>query len=311
MNAKFLLGVAILVTAVAGCGMLGGGDKSGTSNAGNSTVDNSTEAKKQPEKKPEFTGEVNFPYDFPTVDTAAKTGEHILVPSYNWIVEAMDKGDQQTFIWYAQKMSKPGAERSEVQFMSDKKEVPNAYIVPIAPGAKAKNGDIVLTWWQTGSGMQRAIVTDASDPAQPVVRYLDLDYDNPAKSRDGKTTIGQMDEKIKPDTFVVIKGEMEPGTGIAITEGADLKHGILIRASGDKVFAKLFAGKAGVFPKSSVKSIPLVPNVKAGDRVKALRFSGLEDATVSRVDAKIGRVFVKFDGSNDEKAIAFGNVMPK
>lgn len=311
MDIKLFLGVAILVAAVAGCGMLGGGDNANLANAGNGSSASAEQNKKEPDKKAEFTGEMKFPFDFPAVDTTAKTGEHVLVPSYNWLVEAMEKPDQQTFIWYAQKMSKPGAERSEVQFMSDKKEVPNAYIVPIAPGAKAKNGDIVLTWWQTGSGMQRAIVTDASDPAQPVVRYLDLDYDNPAKSRDGKTTIGQMDEKIKPDTFVVIKGEMEPGTGIAITDGANLKHGIVIKRTGDKVFAKLFAGKAGVFPKSSVKSIPLVPNVKAGDRIKALRFAGLEDATVSRVDAKIGRVFVKFDGSNDEKAIAFGNVMPK
>jgi hypothetical protein len=198
---------------------------------------------------------------------------------------------------------------SEVEFMSDKKKVPNAYIVAIPAGAKAKKGDIVLTWWQSGSGMQRGIVVDDANPAEPVVRYLDLDYDNPAKSRDGKTTIGQMDEQLKPNTFTVLNAMMAPGTAVAIQDGDKMKHAIVIRVAGDKVFVREFAGKIGVYERSRCTGVPLVPAVKEGDKVKALNIGSFDAATVTKVDARNGRVFVKFDSGNTEKAVAFGNVM--
>jgi len=48
------------------------------------------------------TGEaVKFPLDgFPAVEAPAKAGEYVLVPSYNWIKDAAEKGVQATsFIW--------------------------------------------------------------------------------------------------------------------------------------------------------------------------------------------------------------------
>lgn len=307
MKIKSLLIMVAIAVFLSGCSKEEA--NTNTANTGNAAANNTSPANN---KTPEFTGELKFPWDFPATDTTAKTGEYVLVPSFNWLVDAMQKDkDKVTMIWYSQKMSKPGAEKSEIQFMSDKKEVPNAYIIPIPPGEKAKNGDILLTWWQSGSGLQRAIVTDDSNPIEPVVRYLDLTYDNPAKSRDGKTTIGQMDEKLKPDTFVVIKNEMDPGTAVAITDGANLKYGQVIRVAGDKVFVTMFAGRVGVFPKADCKGVPLKPNVKEGDRVKALGMGNFVDATVTKVDAKIGRAWVKFDSNSKEEAIAFGNILPK
>ncbi len=256
---------------------------------------------------------VKFAFEgFPAVDTSAKAGEYVLVPSYNWLTDAVEKGaDKVTFIWYVQKMAQPEKEFSEIQFMSERKKVPNAYIVPIAPGQKAKNGDILLTWWQTGSGMERAIVVDDKDPISPIVRYLDIDYDNPAKSRDNVTTIGKMDEKIVPDSFIVLKKEMEPGTSVACQDGANKKQYQVIRVGGDKIFVKGFAGKSFVVAKKDCTGVPLVPKVKEGDRVSAPFVGTFKDATVSKVDAKIGRVFVKFDGMPDEKAIQFGDVIKK
>lgn len=307
MKIKILIGLLSLVFGLTACG--GAGEKPATSNStGDNKADNSSTDKKD-EKKDEFTGDVKFPFDFPAVGTTAKKGEKVLVPSYNWLVDAMQKGpDKTTMIWYAQEMAEPGAEMSEIKFMSDTKKVPNAYIVPLPAGQTAQKGDILLTWWQSGSGLQRAIVTDAADPKAPKVRYLDLAYDNPAKSRDGKTTIGQMEEQLKPDTFVVIKNELEPGTAVAI--GTDMKHGQVIRAEGDKVFVKLFAGKTGVFPKADVKAVPVKPNVKPGDKVKAVFTSSFTDAEVTKVDGAIGRIWVKMGSSPEEKVVSFGDVIP-
>lgn len=259
---------------------------------------------------PADTGEaIKFAFgDFPAAETTAKAGEYVLVPSYNWLQEALTKPET-TFIFYQQRMAAPDKENSEIQFMSERKKVPNAYIVAIPPGQKAKNGDVVLTWWQTGSGMNRAIVVDDKDPISPVVRYLDIDYDNPAQSRDKSTTIGKMDEKIVPDSFVKLSKPFESGTAVAVQDGANQKLGIVINVAGDKVFVKMFAGKMKVVAKKDCTPLPIVPDVKEGDRVKAEWVGSLNPGTVTKVDAKIGRVFVKFDVDGKEKAVAFGNLM--
>jgi hypothetical protein len=255
--------------------------------------------------------QATFPFtDFPKVETSAKAGEVVLVPSYNWLQEATVKGaDKVSMIWYQQTMSAPGAEMSEVKFMSDTRKVPNAYIVAIPPGGTAKKGDIVLTWWQTGSGLKRAIVVDDATPAEPVVRYLDIEYDNPAKSGDGKTTIGQMDEKLKPNSFVKLNAAFEPGTIVAIQEGADQKSAQVIRVAGEKVFVSGFAGRVAVVEKSRCTPFPLTSNAKVGDKVKAVWVGTLKDGTVTKVEPAIGRVFVKFDVDGKEKAVSFGEVM--
>ena len=269
----------------------------------NTTSDASTKSPLKP-------GEIPF-NGFPTVGTTAKASEVVLVPSYNWIQDAATKGPGQvTFIFYAQKMSEPGDVESEVEFLSPgKAKVSNAYIVPIPAGQTAKVGDIVLTWWQSGSGMNRAIVVEAGNPSEPTVRYLDIDYDNPAKSSDGKTTIGQMAEKLKPNSFIKISGAWEPGTVIAVNDGASKKRVQVIRVAGDKVLALGFAGSLKVYDKTGSTPVPVIPSVKAGDKVKVPFAGTFTDATVTKVDAKIGRVFVKMGTSSEERAIAFGDVM--
>lgn len=305
---KIILAVSILTIFLTACSKTETNLTANSNSAGNSTK-NAATAQVSPTIDPNL--QATFPFkDFPAVETTAKAGEVVLVPSYNWLQEANVKGaDKVTMIWYAQKMSAPDKEMSEVEFMSDKKKVPNAYIVAIPAGQKAKKGDILLTWWQSGSGLQRAIVVDDANPAEPVVRYLDLDYDNPAKSSDGKTSIGQMDEKLKPNSFVKINAPFDVGSMVAVQDGADQKPAQVIRVAGDKVFVSGFAGKIDVVDKSRCTPFPLVSNAKVGEKVKAVWVNSLKEGTVTKFDAAIGRVFIKFDVDNKEKAISFGEVM--
>jgi hypothetical protein len=307
---KILLIVSICSIFLTACSKTetNGNSTANTNSAGNAAKNTAT-AQATPTIDPNM--QATFPFkEFPAVETTAKTGEVVLVPSYNWLQEANVKGvDKVTMIWYAQKMSAPDKEMSEVEFMSEKKKVPNAYIVSIPSGQKVKNGDIVLTWWQSGSGMQRAIVVDDANPAEPVVRYLDLDYDNPAKAKDGTTGIGQMDEKLKPNSFVRINAPFDVGTMVAIQDGADQKPAQVIRVAGDKVFVNGFAGKIAVVDKSRCTPFPLVSNAKVGEKVKAVWVNSLKEGTVTKVDPKIGRVFIKFDVDSKEKAVSFGEVM--
>ena len=310
MKLKILFCLAGLLIAFSGCNLLGTNDAATEKPSKNQYTDTATTPdKEKPKEEKEFSGTVAFPFDFPKVATSAKKGEHVLVPSYPWLVEAMQKDPKKvTMIWYNQKMEEPGDEVSKIKFMSETKEVPNQYIVSIPPRGTARKGDILLTWWQTGSGMKRAIVTDASDPRAPTVRYLDIDYDNPAKDSDKGTGIGQTDYQIKPDTFVVIQNEMDPGTTVAI--GSEMKKGQVIRVAGDKVFALLFAGRVGVFPKSEVKTVPVQPILKAGDKVKVPFVGGFKSGAVTKVDKNIGRAWVKYDNLDKTAVVAFGDIMP-
>lgn len=309
---KYLLTISIAASTIfAACS---GGGANNTVNApvnGNAPTNganNAATSKATPTIDPNM--QATFPFkDFPTVDTTAKAGEVVLVPSYNWLQEANVKGaDKTTMIWYQQTMVTPGAEMSDVKFMSDTKKVPNAYIVSIPAGQTAKKGDILLTWWQSGSGMKRAIVVNDATPSEPVVRYLDIEYDNPAKAKDGTTGIGQMDEKLKPNTFVKINAPFDPGTFVAVQDGAEMKPVQVIRVAGDKVFASTFAGGIGVFNKSICTPFPLVSAAKEGEKVKAVWVNSVKDGTVTKVDAAIGRVFIKFDVDGKERAVSFGQV---
>ncbi len=307
-----LLFVFCLLLAAVACGTKEANVTNSNTPAGNAATPTASANTTTPTDAPKSTlkpGEIPFA-GFPTVGTTAKADEVVLCPSFNWIEDAATKGpDKVTFIFYSQKMIAPGDVESEVEFLSPgKRKVPNAYVIPIPAGQTAKVGDIVLTWWQSGSGMQRAIVVEASDPEEPTVRYLDLDYDNPAKSRDGKTTIGQMDEKLKPNSFVKINNTWEPGTVVAVNDGASKKKAQIIRVAGDKVLAMGFAGSLKAYDKSACTPVPVKPGVKAGDKVKAPIYGSFQNVTVTKVDGRNGRVFVKPE-TGDEKAIAFGDVM--
>jgi hypothetical protein len=252
-------------------------------------------------------------FDFPAVDTTAKAGEWVLTVNKPMLEKFAAEPDKKGVIFYAYELKQAGPKSSTFKYtFKEDNTVPNFLVIPLGKGAKAKVGDIVLTWWQSGSGMQRAIVVDAADPTQPTVRYLDLDYDNPAKSRDKTTTIGQMDEKLKPDSFTLLTAAFQPGTTAACKDGKDVRVLDVIRVAGDKVVTKGFVGKLSVKPKADCTPMPLKPAVKVGDKVVAKWTSTTKPAVVTKVDPKIGRVWVKFEKLGDkETAVAFGHVIDK
>ncbi|MGZ8843144.1 MAG: hypothetical protein ACXW18_05745 [Pyrinomonadaceae bacterium] len=238
--------------------------------------------------------------DFPAASTTAKVGDYVLCPSKDKVIEMSQPNVKDPYaIYQPSKMTKPGATESEVEgvYSGGSYMVPNAYLITIPAGQKAKVGDVILTWWQSGSGMQRAIVTDASDPAEPTVRYLG-NVSNPDKQ-----------EKLKPNTFVRLSQLFQPGTSVAIKTGTQLEHSQVLHVGGDKVFVMAWAGKVKLVNKADCTAVPIKPQVKAGDKVKAMIYGSFKDATVVSVDEKLGKLVVKPDGQSDEKPVVFGDVM--
>ena len=241
--------------------------------------------------------------DFPAVATNAKAGDYVLCPSREMVVKmSRPEGKDAPTIYYTSKMITPGATESEVQslYSPGPQKVPNAYLITIPARQKAQVGDVVLTWWQSGSGMMSAIVTDASNPAEPTVRYLATIID-PNKDRI---------EKLKPNSFVKLSQPFQPGTSVAVKgDSSSPEHWDVIRVAGDKVFVIGFAGRLKLLNKADCTPVPIKPQVKAGDKVRSVIHASFTNATVVSVDEKLGKVVVKQDGQTAEKAIDFGKVM--
>lgn len=267
------------------------------------TTSTTTEEVKQEGKLDPFKG-------FPKEAITAKVGDYVLTPSENWQKDATEKGPEKvTFIYYSQTIAEVGNEYSKIDFLSNKGvEIPNYMIIPIKSGQSVKKGDIVLTWWQSGSGMKRAIVTDASNPSEPMVNYIDISWTNPAKNSAG-IGIGQQSEKIKANSFHVLNNLWEEGTSVAVKEGSSYKQATIVKVSGDKVLTIGFAGVMKVYAKSDCTPIPIIPTCKAGDQVQVPWVGTFKNTKVQKVDSKNGRIWCDDPFSKDPLIVPFGDVI--
>jgi hypothetical protein len=247
-----------------------------------------------------------IPLDYPVVATTAQTGDYVLAPSRQFLDGAFAKGiDKQTFIFYAAQVLAPGPAESQVKSLAGTVfSMPNSLIIPLRRAGQAKVGDILLSWWQSGSGLQRAIVVPGGGPKAPLVLYLDLDLDNPSG-------VGKKEDTLKPDTFHKLVGGLEPGGVVAVRSGAALKRAQLVNLSGDRALVVGFAGRVSAVAKTDLQTLPLVPKVRPGQQVMAPVFGDFKPVTVESVDARIGRVFVAytFGGQPKKEAISFGEVV--
>jgi hypothetical protein len=262
-------------------------------------------AEKAPPREP---GAIPFE-NFPRLQTlAVKAGDYVLCPPTEWITKAFEKGaNSTTFIYYTSTMTEPGEYQSKVKRLSGTDmEIPNAMIIPIKSGQTAKVGDILLTWWQSGSGMQRSIVVDGGSAEEPNVRHLDLDLDNPSG-------VGKRVDTLKANSFHHLTDEWQVGTAVACKSDSRYEHGLITATTDDKVLTIGFAGRMKVQDKASCVSLPIRPKVKSGQQVWVEHMGGFTEATVKRVDAKIGRVFAEYEFVGEKREIAspFGDVATK
>ena len=238
-----------------------------------------------------------------------KPDQLVLAPPQNWVESAREKGfEKQNFIFYAAKFKGLSDGMAHLVNLAGRKHViPESLVVPIhapseEPSANIAPGTILLTWWQSGSGMQRALVVGGT-PKEPVVRYLDIAYENP-------TGAAKKEETLKPGTFHVLSHPLQPGTGVMIQGPGQVRHGIVISKDREQIAVLGFAGKLSVHPTRHATAIPIVPKVDQGQQVFVPVFGSMKQARVTKVDAKIGRVFVeyKFGAKLKQQAVAFGDV---
>ena len=255
-----------------------------------------------------FAQDKAWPWDFPQgVKIEAEVGQKAL-SCESFYFDDLKKGEDLTksvLIWYTRELDAVGAEKSDVG-RSDKQLVPNAMIVPLKKGQKAKKGDILLTWWQSGSGMQRAIVIDASTPTEPVAVYLGRYWKDDPNHKDNQELA--KGETLKPNSFNVLKdGEWQSGAAVAYRDGGEWKKGTLMHIDGDKVLLSVFSSHLLATTKDRCKLIPFKEKIKKGDKVWATFVDGFRSGyIVKEINEKVGHIWVQREGSSsmDCKSLA-------
>lgn len=242
-----------------------------------------------------------WPWDFPqSVPLQAEMGQ-LALSCYGHYFDCVKEGKgmkDKVMIFYKTNVEKVGQDKTILADYGEETEVPNALIIPLDKNAKAKKGDIVLTWWQSGSGMQRAIVVDDSTPTEPVVCYLDLSWpDNPESPELEKKRKG---EQLKPSTFSVLKGgKWQSGEQVAYRANGEWNAGKLIHTAGDKVLVSVFASYVEATTKDRVKLIPFKEKIKVGDKVSVVWLRYYRPGyVVTKVDDEAGHIYVKKEGSD-------------
>lgn len=238
---------------------------------------------------------------FPTTSTTLTAGDHAFAPDYDTAMKLRTKGETVTYISYNfVEVSEAGDLETTVKDQwgsSEKQEyvVPNAFLVPVAKGATASKGDIVITPWVTG--LMRALVTEGSKTTTPKVVWIE-DVDDM--------------KKIEADSFAVLSKDWQAGTSIACKgSGSDYELATLINIVGDDILASGWANAPKMYSKAKCKAVPVKPSVKAGDTVYVAPFGTFEEGKVTDVKADDGKIVVEYEfaGSKKEEKFAFGDVL--
>jgi hypothetical protein len=237
-----------------------------------------------------------IPFDYPTVGTTASADDYILAPTNDSLQEAFEEGsDHVSLILYSAKMIEPGAVESVIEAIGEQYTIPNSLIIPIKPEQTAEVQDVVLTWWQSGSGVIKAIVTQAG--TEPTVRYLD--------------TYLTEEEVLKPNSFHKLSGELEPGVSVAMKGEFGYEHTMVVNVSEEKVLVSGWASKLYVIDKADVVVIPPSIEVTVGSTIMAPVIGTYEPVVVKEVNAEIGQVIAEYEwaGEMTEETFVRGEII--
>lgn len=237
-----------------------------------------------------------WPWDFPqNVKIDVELGQTVLSCQGHYFSAVKKNEDltKSTLIWYNTSVDKVGDGTITVSKFGETREVPNALIVPLKKGEKAEKGDILLTWWQGGSGMERAIVIDDKIPTEPTAVFLDLYW--PDDPKDPKVEERAKGRQLEPNSFSVLtEGKWESGAQVAYREDGEWKSGILMQIDGDKLLLSGWASKLVAVDKDVCKLVPFKEKIKKGDKVWCEWLDYYKpNYIVEKIDQKLGHVWIK------------------
>ena len=251
-----------------------------------------------PEKSPETTipeapealqaGEI--PFDYPVVQTSAEKDQIVLAPSKTTIEELIENGRKDAItIFYKATLYEVGPAESLVQDQFEQTyKVPNSLIIPLETDNSVAVGDIVLTWWQGGSGMMQALVTAIDEETGlPTVRYLDKFADQP--------------ETLASNTFQVLNQTLTPGSRLIAFYDNNYEYATLIHQSNDQALLMGFAGF--LHPAQSDNLFPLpapadLQDLAVDDTIYVPVIGAFTEATITSLGLPNGLLTARYSFAN-------------
>ncbi len=196
----------------------------------------------------------------PDVHLSVKAGDTVLAPQKKFLSAFLS--GRQNFFWFHPRLVDSVGEYSVWVWEIDSLvEVPKAFVITFPHHCEVKKGDYVLTWWQAGSGMQRAYVLGIVDSGNIVVRYLDLDVFTAA---DANNVI----DTIKMGTFRTITGMWSAGAAVLRSSGSGKDFYVIINHRGDSLVCRSSIGKVEFFNKADVQPCGVVKDLRRGQDVE-------------------------------------------
>ncbi len=232
--------------------------------------------------------------EFSDVKLDAEPGQYVLCPNKAAIDEDVNDDDNIQsigLIYYSGKLEEVGDKESKV----DGEMIPNALIIPIPQGQEVQAGDIVLTWWQSGSGMYRAVVVNADDPTRPEVCYLDMGFE------DGDTDT----EQLEPNTFVKLTDPWQEGHSIIYKDpewsgSYDIVD--ILKVGKDKVLVSGWASILYIYDKDQL--IPIEPaEFNVGDEVQVPHIGSYTNGVIKEIDEAYQRAKVEIEFASEKQDI--------
>lgn len=236
--------------------------------------------------------------DFPRVEKLdAVAGQSVLgIDPYR--LEDARKGQLSMMSYTNYEVVEPGAFESNVRRVSEA-TLPNALIIPLPKGESVAKGDVLLTWWQTGGGLQHALVTGGT-PTEPVVRYITLPDSVPDAPKEWP---------LKADSFAKLDQPFEVGSNVAYKAGAEVRWATIVGADGDKLLVLEGGSDMKVVSKATCVAIPFKPDFAVGDAVLAPFVATLGPAKVTKIDEATGKVTAMLEFASKSEVVApFGQV---
>lgn len=244
--------------------------------------------------------DAELPFDYPAVPTTARPGDPVLAPPARWVDNARTDGiSSQSFVYFAGKMVAPGPVASVIEVAGGALEaLPNALILPLRRGERAAPGDLLLTSWASGTGMQRAIVVAGGTPESPRAAYLDLDYDHPSG-------VAKRAEPLPPNRFHRLTEAGAVGTSVRCDERGQDRHYVLVHRTPARWLGLGYGGRLRPLDPNRCRPLPLHPKIDAGS-VEIPLLGVFTPVRVRSYDAEIGRVFVRYSVGDQKLDAAVG-----
>lgn len=222
-------------------------------------------------------------------NTIKNIGKYVLSPSKEAYDSLLVKGyGDVIFVYYPRKFVDTIDGYFLLQEFNDTIKIPNSLVVPLPDTQMVVKGDVVLTWWQSGTGMQRALVLSSKETATPIVYYLDNQFYYYYANDDPLFWI----DTLPAGTFLKITDDIMPGRSCSVAGEYVATSYTIINNLGTKVMALSWSGALNVFTTGACEIVPINVKFSEGDSVFTPYLGTYTHGTVKNVYEDIGKMKV-------------------